>query len=39
MWHEMLALQAPVGETMLRAVLVYVSVVILIRLTGRAWLS
>jgi uncharacterized membrane protein YcaP (DUF421 family) len=39
MWKEMLPLQAPLWETILRAVLVYVAVVILIRFMGKRGLA
>jgi uncharacterized membrane protein YcaP (DUF421 family) len=39
MWNEMLALQAPLLETILRSVLIYVAVVILIRFMGKRGLA
>jgi uncharacterized membrane protein YcaP (DUF421 family) len=39
MWNEMVAPQAPLLETILRTVLVYVAVVILIRLMGKRGLA
>lgn len=39
MWNEILALHAPILETILRSALVYVAVVILMRVTGKRGLA
>jgi uncharacterized membrane protein YcaP (DUF421 family) len=39
MWNEMMALQAPLAETILRTTLVYLAVVFLIRLIGKRGLA